>query len=292
MKFSSHSIPVTILSITLLIFYYPSFAQESPLIWESTYTANPPVMDGDIDSVWTTSKALLVPIREAIGGADSGDVILRALHTSDSLYVLAQWADSTRSDMRDPYIWNSEKAEYERPTTPDDQFALEFPLDGDFQVTMLPTAGSYIADVWHWKAGRSNLGGWVDDKRHIVSSEPMEDALVYSMGGHNTVYMVRPMDEGRPSYATITKPTIFEGDVIPSFEAQEPNGSVSDIVGKGVHDGRGWALEMTRKFNTGNADDTVLDPTMVITCAIARLNDELYFNHSVSQAISLRFLPR
>lgn len=291
MKFSYHSIPVIVLSATLLLSCYPSFAQDSPLMWESTYTTTPPTMDGSVDSVWTTSKALTVPIREAIGGRSSGDVILRALHTSDSLYVLAQWADLTRSDMRDPYIWNSQNAEYERPTTPDDQFALEFPLAGDFQVTMLPAQGSYIADVWHWKAGRSNLGGWVDDKRHIISHEPIEDALVYSLGGHNTVYMVRPMDEGRPAYAVIPKPTSFEGEVIPSYEPQEPNGSVGDIAGKGVHDGRGWTLEMTKKFNTGNEDDMVLDPTMLISCAIARLDDELYFNHSVSQEISLRFLP-
>ena len=50
-------------------------------------------------------------IREALGSGDPMPVILRALHTNDALYVLAKWPDTTRSDMRDPYIWNDEKKE-------------------------------------------------------------------------------------------------------------------------------------------------------------------------------------
>ena len=276
-------------SAALFSFWPMASAEEPPLVWTSTYTASPPGIDGQIDDVWANAQPLTVTIREALGGGDPTEVVLRALHTDDSLYVLAQWPDATRSDMRDPYIWNDEKKEYERPTTPDDQFALEFSLEGDLLVNMLPTEGAYTADVWHWKAGRSNLGGWVDDKRHIISQRRMEGAKQYSMGGHNTVYVARPMDEGRASYKTKPKPTAYRGDVVPSYASQEPGGSLADVRGKGVHDGKSWTLEMTRKFNTGHSDDAVIDPTRENICAIAVLNDELYWNHSVSQKISLRF---
>ncbi len=282
---------LTVLALSLAVFplCLLASAEEPPLVWTSIFTVSPPGIDGQVDDVWANAQPLTVTIREALGSGDPMQVVLRALHTNDSLYVLAEWPDSTRSDMRDPYIWNDEKKEYERPTTPDDQFALEFPLEGDLLISMLPTEGGYTADVWHWKAGRSNLGGWVDDKRHIISQRRLEGAKQYAMGGHNTVYVARPMDEGQPSYTTKPKPAAYAGDVVPSYEPQEPSGSLADVRGKGVHDGTGWTLEMTRKFDTGNSDDAVIDPAKENICAIAVLNDELYWDHAVSQKISLRF---
>jgi hypothetical protein len=269
-----------------------ALAEQPPLVWTSIFTPSPPYIDGQIDDVWANARPLTVTIREALGGGAPIEVVLRALHNNDSLYVLAQWPDATRSDMRDPYIWNDERKEYGRPTTPDDQFALEFSLEGDLLISMLPTKGAFTADVWHWKAGRSNLAGWVDDKRHIISQRPIEGAREYSMGGRNTVYIARPMDEGQASYKMKPKPTAYAGGVIPSYVPQEPSGSLADVRGKGIHDGKSWTLEITRRFNTGNSDDATINPTQHNICAIAVLNDELYWDHSVSQKLSLRFSPK
>lgn len=264
-------------------------AEDAPLVWKSTHVQAPPDVDGKIDRVWHGAKELKVTVREAFGGVDPITVVLRALHTDEALYILAQWPDTTRSDMRDPYIWNAAKNEYERPTTPDDQFAIEFPIEGDLLQSMLPSEGSYTADVWHWKAGRSNLGGWVDDKRHIISQQRIDGAKQYSLGGHNSVYVARPMDGGTAAYKTTPKPSSYQGDRVPSYEPQAPTGSLADIPGKGIHDGKGWTLELTRKFSTGNPDDAVIDPEGDNLCAVAVLNDELYWNHSVSQLLVLSF---
>lgn len=279
----------TILVITPLF----AQAQEAPLIWMSTHVNSAPTLDGEIEALWSEALPLSVTVREAFGGGAPITVTLRALHTDDAFYVLARWPDSTRSDMRDPYLWNPASNSYERPTTPDDQFALEFPLAGEFQISMLPAQGEFSTDVWHWKAGRSNLGGWVDDKRHLISTTPIENALVYELGGYNTVYISRPMDSGTASYLVVGPPASRSGDVVASFSAQAPTGSLTDVRGKGVHDGQNWTLEMGRKFVTGNADDRQLDPVQAIQCAIAVLNDELYWAHSVSQELLLQFVhPR
>lgn len=280
---------VLAMSATIILCSAAASAEDAPLVWTSTHTTSPPGIDGKVDDAWSKAIPLTVTVREAFGGTEPKDVVLRALHTDDALYVLAIWPDTTRSDMRDPYIWNADTKEYDRPTTPDDQFALEFPLSGEFQLNMLPPEGAYAADVWHWKAGRSNLGGWVDDKRHEISQQPIEGAEEYQLGGHKTVYVYRPMDEGRAAYKRIPKPTAYQGDVTPSYEPQEPTGSLTDVRGKGVHDGKGWTLEMTRKFATGNPDDADIDPGKANICAIATLNDELYWRHSVSGKISLQF---
>lgn len=264
-------------------------AQQAPLEWISTYSTTAPVLDGAVDDSWEAAKPLTVTVREAVGADKPRQVTLYALHTDDSLYVLAQWADTTRSDRRDPYLWNAEENRYERPTTPDDQFALEFPLSENFQLNMLADGVTYSADVWHWKAGRSNLGGWVDDKRHLISPEPMDGAAPYQLGGHATVYIARPMDAGDVSYQTVPAPEGFSGEVVSSYTPATPNGSQADIRGKAIHDGAGWTLEMSRLFDTGFSDDAVLDPREDILCAIAILDDELYWRHSVSQMLVLRF---
>lgn len=262
----------------------------APAVWECAYTATPPKIDGVMDDVWRAAKPLTVTIREAIGGHSPKQVVLRALHTDDTLFVLARWTDATRSDMRDPYVWNAAKKLYERPSKPDDQFAITFPISGDFSFNMLTLKHRYVADVWHWKAGRGNPVGWVDDKRHIIGQEPTPKAREYSMGGRGKVYIARLMDEGTASYALKPPPDTFQGDTVDSFEPRQPTGSLADVRGKGVHDGKTWTLEMSRKFNTGHADDAVIDPARDNTCAIAILDDELNWNHSVSQPITLRFL--
>lgn len=76
-----------------------------------------------------------------------------------------------------------------------------------------------------------------------------------------------------------------------SFLQQEPDGGMADVRGKGVHDGKGWTLEMGRKLNTSHpVDDAVVDLKADNRCAIAALDDELYEEHSVSSLILLRFV--
>lgn len=266
--------------------------EEETLKWVSAYTSEVPTLDGRIEALWEQAPLLRVIVREAMGAGAPVEVLLRAVHTGDSLYVLAQWPDVTASEQRDPYVWNAMAGAYERPTLADDQFALQFPLTGPFQLSMLSTDVSFSTDVWHWKAGRSNLGGWVDDKRHIISNEPVEGAAPYQLGGHATVYIARPMDAGAQSYATVPLPDARASDTVSSYSARQPDGSQADIPGKGLHDGRGWTLEMGRRFNTGHADDAVIDPAGAIEAAIAVLNDELYWNHAVSPKLLLQFRPR
>lgn len=266
-------------------------AGENPPVLASRFTTTPPQLDGFVDEVWHSASPSSVTVRKAIGGQNPRQVTLRALHTQDSIYILAQWPDATRSDLRDPYVWNPEKGDYERPSKPDDQFAIQFPLQGEFDLNMLNLKHSFVTDVWHWKAGRGNPVGWVDDKRHVISQQPVAGAVRYSMGGHGDVYIARPLDEGTASYALKPKPQSFQGEVVDSFEHHEPTGSLADVRGKGFHDGQRWTLEMSRKFDTGHADDAVLDPGREIPCAIAVLDDELYWEHFISQKILLRFAP-
>lgn len=264
---------------------------EPPLNWvaKPTPASAAPAIDGEIDAAWSSATPLVVTVREAVGAGSPRTVKLRALHTANPpmLYVLAEWEDDTKSDRRDPYLWNAQTKAYDRPTRPDDQFALEFPISGEFDVSMLAMGKTYTADVWHWKAGRGGPIGYVDDKRHIISATAIEKANEYSFGPHGKVYIQRPMDSGTHAYAVKPKPTTHEGDEVDSFVQQQPSGSVADIRGKATHNGRRWTLEMARRLDTGNADDAVIRADDSNLCAIAILDDELYWHHSVSTLIHL-----
>ena len=262
------------------------------VLLEATRTRTPPAIDGRIDPVWESAKPLTVVIREAIGGGAPRKVVLRALYTHDRFYILAQWPDATRSDMRDPYVWDPVRKKYDRPSRPDDQFALEFPLTGDFRVDMLTTEAEFVADVWHWKAGRGNPVGWVDDKRHRIRKKPGKKTRAYELGGRATVYIARLMDQGEPAYTVKDEPASFVGNVVDSFTPRQPSGSLADVRGKAIHDGSGWTLEMARKLNTGHADDAVVYADNDTPCAFAVLDDELYWHHSVSGLLLLRLVPR
>ena len=267
-------------------------AIKEPQMLLASYVTELPTIDGKIDTAWQTATPLYVVVREAIGGEDPKQVILRALYNDEKLVVLAEWPDTTLSDMRDPYVWNAASEQYERPSKPDDQFAIEFPIDGDFDINMLTTESEYTADVWHWKAGRSNPGGWADDKRHLISKQPIEGAEEYNLGGHATVHIARPMDKGTPAYVRTNKPDKFTSDLVNSFRYQSASGSVADVRAKGRHSGLGWTLELTRKFNTGHNDDAVIHQSRDNRFAVAILDDELYWRHSVSGLLHLRFLPK
>ena len=58
----------------------------------SQRVASPPVIDGQVDALWATAQPLRLTLTWGMGGAERAlDADLRALHTEDTIYLLAQW---------------------------------------------------------------------------------------------------------------------------------------------------------------------------------------------------------
>ncbi|MBK7929772.1 MAG: hypothetical protein IPJ98_20525 [Bryobacterales bacterium] len=112
---------------------------------------------------------------------------------------------------------------------------------------MLTVEREYKADVWHWKAGRGNPIGWVDDKSHVISQSPVPNGKEHKLHSGRRVFIARVQDAGKSPYAQKPEPTAFAGDLIDSFSQQEPDGSMADI--RGMEATReGWFLEMSASF--------------------------------------------
>ncbi len=68
----------------------------------SQRVASPPVIDGQVDAVWASSVPLRLPLTWGWGGTEHAlDVELRALHTDEAVYFLAQWPGETPSGDED-----------------------------------------------------------------------------------------------------------------------------------------------------------------------------------------------
>ena len=58
----------------------------------SQRVTSPPAIDGQVDAVWATAEPLRLPLTWGLDGTEHAfDVELRALHTGEAVYFLAQW---------------------------------------------------------------------------------------------------------------------------------------------------------------------------------------------------------
>lgn len=220
-----------------------------------------PTLDGKADE-WAAIPPVTVKVEPATAGdakAFQGtvDLQLRAAVNGDMIYLLAQWPDKTKDDTHKTLTWNKEKDGYEEGKDREDRLALNFPISGDFTACML-SGKTFVADVWHWKALRSQSVGLVEDQTNIMSVDKLEKAKEHPTKDGKKVWLARPSDAGTP-LVTSQKPIDNIGDVIPQYlPAKEVSGSIADIKSAAVYADGKWTVEMSRKLDTGNKDDVAL----------------------------------
>jgi hypothetical protein len=112
----------------------------------------------------------------------------------------------------------------------------------------------YKADVWYWKACRSDPIGYADDKIDILNSLENKNAVKLESKSKKTMYLLRNEDKGEPAFRT-NLVVIYQGDIIPRFILQEPSGSRKDVKAKGIWQDGKWVIEFCRNLVSGNEDD-------------------------------------
>ena len=241
------------------------------------------VLDGNIDD-WAAVPGTTVAL-QGDGGVDS--VEIKWAVRGDRIYMLAVWADSTENILHKPYKWDEAEKAYTKTKEKEDRFAISLAMSGDFTANKM--AGQpFEADVWHWKASRSNPAGIAHDKWWKVALEPFEKGEEVTMENGQTLYMGRISDKGDKLYKSVKYDTKQE-DVMPRYEVNtNAQGSIADIKAKGVWRDGHWYLEISRALNTGHADDAVVPANGEIQIALAAFNNVDGESHSVSDALVLR----
>jgi hypothetical protein len=240
------------------------------------------------DDAWAKAKPLTIAIKKALEPDPAGlKVTLKALVSGDRIYLRVEWPDSTCDTVHKPWVWNKNAYEVGKPV--EDSCAVAFPMKGEFNPNMLACVNA-TWDVWHWKAARTDPAGFAMDKTHVYATEEFKGGKPFTVPG-GKIWMARREDEGKSVTRQNAAPAAYQGDLVPQYSAEKPDGSAADVQAKGRWKDGVWSVEFSRALKTGHADDCVLEPGGRILFSVACFDHVEEDDHSVSEALQL-ILPR
>jgi hypothetical protein len=209
-----------------------------------------PVVDGvGNDPAWSGSKS--VTVRDPIAGQD---VTINAVYTDDEIFIRASFHDETKEITHKTLAWDKAAKKYRTGPDREDAFIMKWSMDGDVADLSLSADIPYQADIWYWKAHRTDHAGYADDKRHVYSLFTIPKAKKRISKGGRIFYLIRPGDKGKAAYGAKTV-IEFSGNRVSKFTFNKPEGSRADVRAKGQWRDNTWTVELSRKLDTGHDDD-------------------------------------
>lgn len=254
-----------------------------------------PLIDGSgNDSFWDQAQALITHDNVA-----DIDVSIKSVYNNKNIYFLVSYPDPDESRSHKPWIWSKNKEMYEMGPHREDTFVLKWATINETSDLSVQSDAPYTADLWFWKACRTDPAGYADDKIQILGAGWTKKSNEIITKAGNTMYLQRLADKGKPAYRSKIE-LDYQGDDIPQFEKQTPLGSRADIRAKGVWHNGNWTIEFARSLNTGQPDDVQFDCTKKYFFGASRfeiagrkpnpkLTQPLYGSGDVSEALYLVF---
>ena len=298
-------------SVLIVFLLLPAAAAESTIL-TAKKASGPIELDGHaIEEDWKHAESLVAQLQD--GSIGKVDVHLKALYDSDYLYLYATWPDPTLSADKDTWSFDGENW---TSSGDEDRIALIWNIDNSvagFNIggcamlchgdRMHTNSKGELADLWHWKAGRTNPRGYADDEwidNTIVegyTDESKEAAMNPDGSPTSDMKNIQPSRSGpkyhepRPEDETdsrfifleevekgeaveITESTRFkEGDTVPGYILQGPIANRGDVEAKGKWIGGRWQLELRRKLNTGFVNDVQFDISKTYRFGVAVMDN-------------------
>lgn len=285
------------LTIVLAAF---SFIRESrsDQVLTAEKVAKAPVVDGKSnDPAWSRAKAIVTHDKQA-----GIDITLKAVYTDKRIFFLVSFPDPDESREHKCWTWDKKMKMYRQGLTREDVFVIKcnlLPVPVDLSIY---SDSPYEADIWFWKACRTDPAGYADDKIQRLSPEKLPKSRPVKSKSGKTMYLQRLMDGGKAPYKT-TFYTEYKGDNLPHFEPQIPSESHADIRAKGVWKNGRWTVEFGRDLITGNKDDIQFDTAAKYRFGVSRYEmagrppepestQPLYGTGDISENLTLIFSGR
>jgi hypothetical protein len=213
-----------------------------------------PTLDGaDDDPAWSSAEAITVT-----DSRSKDTITLKAVINGDMVSFLVTFPDKEENALHKPWVWDKEMEVYKLGPQREDGFTFKWNMEaGDVDLTNF-SDDIYKADVWYWKAGRTNPAGYADDKYHVLSDKAGTKAKELKSSTGRTMYLMRVGDAGTSAQKKRIL-TDYKGDTQDQYESRTPDGSRADVLAKGVWKDGAWTIEFSRKLDTGNNDDLKMD---------------------------------
>ena len=285
---------IGLVMISLLIFPGGWCHGQSTVV--SARVEHPPVVDGDAtDLAWARAEEWVThdPIADV-------DISLKSVHTDQTVFFLVRFPDADESRLHKPWVWNPAQQIYENGPQREDVLVLKWAMEHQTTDLSIFADKPYSADVWFWKAHRTDPAGFADDKIQRLSATQLLNSKPIQSKGGKALFLQRKGDQGRSAYQS-TIHIDYQGDQIPQFTPREPTGSRADIKARGQWQHGTWHLELSRSLVTGHPDDIQFDISRQYRFGISRyevagrapnaaLSQPLYGSGDVSERIVLQFV--
>jgi hypothetical protein len=215
-----------------------------------------PDIDGaGMDAVWTKVKPISIE-----DSASRAKILLRSVYTADQVFFLVQFPDTAENFLHKPWIWNAAEKKYESGPNREDTFVFKWNMmDHDVNLSNF-SDDDYRADVWYWKANRTNPAGYSDDKSQLLGSQPIKKSTELTSTSGKARHLGRYSDAGKSDYTDLKTLTEYQGDLVDRYPATTPEGSRADVHAKGSWNGGFRTIEYARALNTGHDDDLQFEP--------------------------------
>jgi hypothetical protein len=211
---------------------------------------NPPVIDGrGDDAAWARAQA--VTTTDAVAAIP---LRLKAVYTDDAIFFFVQYPDASENREHKTMLWDEAAKRYRIGPSREDTFVFKWHMGAGPADLRVSGDSPHRADIWYWKAYRTDHAGYADDKMHVFGVAPMpRSQKVLSRTGHS-FYLYRPGDAGEPAYSAVVHDK-YQGERAVRYNWAKPAGSRADIRAKGLWTDGWWTIEFARPLDTGHPDD-------------------------------------
>jgi hypothetical protein len=253
---------------------------------------------------------------------------VRSVYTKDEIFFLFQWHDYNKS--MNKKRWKFTGGKWTAIKGDEDRLGVVWEIN---RIDKFATKGCTIlchneaknpedwyyatssprekADLWHWKAVRSNPVGYTEDGYVIANpSKKPEEGRKRDAGSDTKAKSNRTKDKSKPAYmqnpskapsipgsllvegaVKITGKSEFkEGDEIPGYMLNSLwKGSFADVKTKGVWQNGKWTVMMRRKLQTGNDDDVQFNTRKTYPFSIAVFDNAHEHNSYNAEPLKLKF---
>ena len=164
----------------------------------------------------------------------------------NNILLLVNFPAETEKRKHKPWKWDAVKQIY---VEGGDREAELYVVIAEFAADAGQDSAPSNMDIWIWRAARTDPSGFADDAYANAKS------LSSSSGESESVEISQ--DEGVSCWFSRYFSS-FAGEEIPRFYQRTPEGSSADVAANGRWEAGVWAIEFSRKLDTGHKDDISL----------------------------------